>query len=825
MRIRVMKVFSIAWAVAFAVLWATAAFAGLGKIAGVIKDVQSGQPLPGVNVVIVGTTMGATTDINGQYFILNVPPGTYQLRASLIGYEPVVVSDVASRLDVTTTADFRLKATVIEVSEAVTIVAERPPIDKTMTATMVTFDRQVLDNALPLTNLEQVLKTTVTSSGMRGGIRRDVAYLLDGINITNKYMVDLTVTDKRDKDESGNDLEQNYVQVNLSQLEQVSVTAGTFGTEYYASGGVVNLATRSGGNKLSGKLFLRSSLEGLKNAGPSVHSKQDLYFRDRDALIAAGDPASLARAANYTWQEGKYPYGEPTMDGELALGGPLTSKGNFYLTSRLYNTHGTLPTEFRRELNTSLKANYSLTPANRLTAYLGVDDGGKLLGWKNRTFQYTYAYYPDANPLVQKLGLLGYLKWVYSFDPSAFLEVTVAGQSVKRESGYVDPNNDGIIEYGVTNGDFIILDTKEKSHKYVPIDGTGWFHPDPVNDQSNVAPSFEQQIRIAKPAFLYDRINTDNFNLKTDLVKQVTFNHQLKAGFSFNRATIDRFYQYGGLSLASISPDFPFSQGYFKVHPWDLGTYFQDRIEYKGIIVNAGIRLDFYNVKADKIANLFFPSKMDTLPSGAIAGSWLRTQPTKTHSYVSPRLGISHPITENSSMHYSWGIYTTPPSMSTIFATNYLLFAPYALAGTADPDPDPARATAYEIGIQTVFLQDFGFDLTAYYRDTRNGGVNGYNYNEPATPGSIVRILGYTTSGGYSDARGIELNVWKQPIGFFSGMLSFSYSYNKTSASASNLALTPDKTDLTYPNDADYNLDNRFLWHTYSFGQNVASAD
>jgi Carboxypeptidase regulatory-like domain len=822
MRIRVITIVGIALALAMAMLWTTAAFAGLGKIAGTIKDAQSGQPLPGVNVTIVGTTMGASTDLNGQYFILNVPPGTYQLRASIIGYEPVFFSDVVSRLDVTITVDFQLKATVIT-GEAVTIVAERPIVDKTMTATKVTFDREELDNALPLTNLQQVLATSVTSAGMRGGIRRDVAYLLDGINITNKYMVDSSPYDKKDKDESGNDLEQNYTTVNLSQLEEVSVVAGTFGAEYYASGGAVNLATRSGGNKLSGKLFLRSSVEGLKNAGPSVYSEKDLYFRDRQALINAGDPASLARSANYTWQEGKYPYGKPTEDGELAIGGPLTSKGNFYLTSRLYNSHGTLPTEFRRELNTSLKVNYSLTPANKLTAYLVVDDGGKLLGWKNRTFQYTFAYYPAANPLNQKLGLLGYLKWVYNFDPSAFMEVTVAGQSDRRESGYVDPNNDGIIEYDQTGGDFIILDTKEKSKKYVPLDGTGWFHPDPVNDQSNVAPSFEQQIRIAKPAFYYDKINTDNLNLKADLVKQVTFNHQLKAGFSFNRSTIDRFYQYGGLSLAQINPDFPFSTTFFKVHPWDLGTYLQDRIEYKGIIVNAGIRLDAYNIKADKIANLFYPARLDTLASGVIVANWNRTQPTRTRKYFSPRLGISHPLTENSSMHYSWGFYTTPPSIAAIFATNYLVTTPYALQSTTDPDPDPARATAYEIGVQTVFLQDFGLDLTAFYRDTRNSGSAGYLYFPPAAPGRIVTQLGYSTSGGYSDSRGIELNVWRQPIGFFSGKLSFSYAFNKTSAGAGNLAVTPDQNQLTYPNDADYNFDNRFLWHTYSSGQNVAS--
>ena len=56
-----------------------------GKIAGVITDRDTGERLPGVAVVIVGTTMGAAANENGEYFILNVLPGAYTLRATLIG--------------------------------------------------------------------------------------------------------------------------------------------------------------------------------------------------------------------------------------------------------------------------------------------------------------------------------------------------------------------------------------------------------------------------------------------------------------------------------------------------------------------------------------------------------------------------------------------------------------------------------------------------------------------------------------------------------------------------------------------------------------------
>jgi hypothetical protein len=810
-------------------LFSVPSFASLGKIAGKVTDEATGEALAGAQIQIVGTTMGAAADPQGQYFILNVPPGTYTLRVSFMGYTTQEITDVRSQLDVTTTVDVALKQTVIE-GEIVSVIAERPVVDKTMTATRVTFETQELDNKLPLTNLEQILNTSVTSSGMRGGIRRDVAYLLDGVDITDKYLAGQTQIGAgysrlktKDMDQYGNQVDDVVVSANMSELQEVSVVAGTFNAEYYASGGVVNLATRSGTQNFSGKAFFRSSLQSLEAAGPSVYKHSDWYFSDQQKLINQGDPTSLDLASRYTWTESKYPLKEGLdIDGEVSLGGPLTSNGNFYFTGRYFHTNGLFPTESRRTLNTSLKANYSLTPSDKLTGYISVDDGGKLLGWKNRTYSYMYTYYPAGNPLNQRLGLLGYLKLIHTFNPSTFVEIKLASLNSRFEAGFVDPNNDGIIEFDETDGDFIILDTVEKSKKYLPTDGTGWFHPDPGNDQSNQAPSFRNQIRVAKPAFAYSKLNTDNFNVSGDIVSQVNFNHQLKAGINLNYRTVDLFTQATSISRASVDPNFPFDQGTVKVHPWDFGSYLQDRIEFKGIIVNAGVRLDGYNVKGESIGDLFNAWKYDTLSTGAVVAGWNRTKKTKTHVYLSPRLGISHPITDNSSMHYSWGYYTTPPNLSSIFTSVYEVAPMYSLAGTADPDPDPVRSTAYEIGIQSSFLNDYGIDLTAYYRDSRNSGGAGYNINEPTTV-PVLRVLGYSTSGGYSDSRGLELNIWKRPSGIFSGRLSFSYAYTKSSIYAGDIALDPNKNTLTVA-DVNYNFDDRFLWTTYASGQNLVKA-
>ncbi|MEX0599916.1 MAG: carboxypeptidase-like regulatory domain-containing protein, partial [Rhodothermales bacterium] len=69
-------------------------FAQSGKISGQVTDAATGDPLPGVNVVIDGTTQGTSTGADGYYSIINVRPGTYDVRASFIGFTPQVVEDV-----------------------------------------------------------------------------------------------------------------------------------------------------------------------------------------------------------------------------------------------------------------------------------------------------------------------------------------------------------------------------------------------------------------------------------------------------------------------------------------------------------------------------------------------------------------------------------------------------------------------------------------------------------------------------------------------------------------------------------------------------------
>ena len=88
------------------ILCATTVWAQTGKIAGQVKDKESGEPLPGANIIIAGTTLGAAANMDGYYSIINVPPGTYNLRSSFIGYQQMTIQEVRVNINLTTTIDF-----------------------------------------------------------------------------------------------------------------------------------------------------------------------------------------------------------------------------------------------------------------------------------------------------------------------------------------------------------------------------------------------------------------------------------------------------------------------------------------------------------------------------------------------------------------------------------------------------------------------------------------------------------------------------------------------------------------------------------------------
>src|ERR1035437_8930951 len=107
-------------------------FAQAGKLAGKVTD-KKGEPLPGANVVIQKSTLGAASDIDGYYSIINVRPGIYSIRAGFIGYQTIIIENVRISSDQTTTLNIELNEQVIQGQEVI-VTAKKPLVEFNQTS-------------------------------------------------------------------------------------------------------------------------------------------------------------------------------------------------------------------------------------------------------------------------------------------------------------------------------------------------------------------------------------------------------------------------------------------------------------------------------------------------------------------------------------------------------------------------------------------------------------------------------------------------------------------------------------------------------------------
>ena len=143
----------------FLLLLPTFVFASTaGRVKGKVTDLQTGEPLIGANVIVVGTSLGAATDVNGEYVISNVEVGVYEVKASYIGYQAITFSNVRVNADLTTELNFKLPAEGVSVGE-VEVVAKRPLINKSNTnAIRVTTSEDI--DLLPVRGVANLLALT-----------------------------------------------------------------------------------------------------------------------------------------------------------------------------------------------------------------------------------------------------------------------------------------------------------------------------------------------------------------------------------------------------------------------------------------------------------------------------------------------------------------------------------------------------------------------------------------------------------------------------------------------------------------------------------------
>ena len=885
-------------------------FAGTtGKISGKVVD-ENNQPLIGCNIVVKGTSLGAATNIKGEYFILNIPPGKYDLTASMIGYGTVTVEGTLVMVDLTAKTNFFLKPETIE-GDVITVTAEKPTVRLDQTSMSAVVSSEDIEN-LPVTDVGDVIELQAgivrdPNGGfhVRGGRSSEVSFWVDGVATTDSY-----------DGSSGLEIEN-------AGIQEVQVISGTFNAEYgQAMSGIVNVVTKDGGLNYQGNLDFfsggyhtnHSNLYSISSPFSSWQSFTDL---NGDGNWDYGE-ILYDLNGNNTWDEGEIYWdrnGNQSWDGDegteplnddLGYDGYL---GDYYD----YNGDGKTTQPSPGEGNGRKDwGEHQFNLDNKgYTEYLNIfknifqqsNISGSLSGPiplsnKKLTFYSTFRYYHSAGryygrklfsptgvfsdesivPLSPFSKLSGQFKLTYNVKSGMKASYTgyLTEKAYKNYDSYYKYNPDGILNnfesdqshmlaltHSISQNTFYefkflnfssgyhqslyeksdvpystsIL-TEEEMHQINIEDSiqirTGYdvFSTIPRygvqdlgEDQYQITDFADQTGYIAgdqfiTPAWSFGTGGTQNgrfsrntsfkqFNLTVS--SQINNTHFIKSGILYKQYDMwadDKFLNYktvGEWSLTqngdtlgynplagarvtpfipTINPTYTSEHDYFRVNPKELSFYLQDKIELDELIINAGLRFDFFDpdwkvpeneklpgnlkyflAKTNNDTSLFWENDFSILhkdviildsldQQGAVAIENLfitgveydSTSQSYTEAFndqlltyrntfrwengfnkvepsfqLSPRIGIAYPITDKGVIHVSYGHFFQVPNFSFLYENPEFEITNNNNGGIiGNAALNPEKTVMYEIGFKQEIAYKTAIDLTIFYRDTRD---------------------------------------------------------------------------------------------------------
>lgn len=807
------------WLVLLSLVLAGTLLAGTtGKIAGAITEKSTGEALPGANIIVAGTRLGAVTDLSGRYTILEVPPGTYSLQVTFLGHQKTIVNDVRVYIDQTARVDVAMVQEAIEIGDVV-VVAERPLIKPDVATSVVAVSGAEL-KSLPVANVTDVM-------GMQAGI--------DGTNIRGVgldealFMVDgVTMRDPRNN--------QALTKVALSTVREISVERGGFNAEYgQVQSGIVNVVTNEGKARgYSGSLNLRLTPPARKyfhgSDMPDVNSPDSYWLRPfyDDAVCWTGttsgawdtytqskylefegwnavsqqlctdnnpnndlSPIAARRVFEYYTRKRQI-NDQPDYEVDGGFGGPvpLVSKmlGNlrFFASYRGMKSLLLWPSarpdykdyDARIVLNSDISENLKL----RISGLSGniVTMAG------NRASESTYKQWP-YELAGTTLGTGGYAlfnmysDWTYGLANRKHNALSAKLTHMLSKSTYYELS----AEYFNRKYDTHSPEMRDtsKTTEIIP----GYFSTSTPNGVFYGIDGIVSGINEGNQnALARDKSNVSATTLKADLTSQVNFNNLVKSGveFVYNDLNLDYGYirmQSGGLQYDNRIQmhDFPLRAAF----------YLQDKLETKGFIVNAGLRVDYSNSRTDWWAldpfnPLFYSYKYKE-------STELGTTKAKGQWQLSPRLGISHPITDHSKLYFNYGHFKQMPTYESQY--RFDRSSDNTLVRFGDPNLTLAKTIAYELGYDhDLFNGQLLLQLAAFYRDISDQ-QNTTSYR-PAY-GTAYTV---TTSTAYSDIRGVELTLRKTAGRWFYGFLNYTYQATSNGAFGQNYVFEDPKAQQDY---------------------------
>lgn len=789
-------------------LFAAPAWAQTGKIAGTVTDAVTGETLPGASVAVVGTSYGAATDGEGRYTIIGVRPDTYTLRASFVGYTETVIENVRVQSGLTTRVEIELSEGAVEFGDEVIVTAERPPVQRDETASVQYLGIADLEE-LPVISTEEALfvqagvffDTQPIEGGLggsgrgepryavRGGDQTEVLWFLDGSRIA-------ALIEGR-ADQGG-----SYTSINPHAVQELQILTGGFAAEYGgAQSGVVNVVTKEGGERIE------ASAEYLYGPPGQQHFGNYLYdpatqkeFVDHTLDDSTLDPAWWTEAR----QSQVYDYRDIADHHAWgSVGGPVPGlsglDGRFFLAGQFHRTAYVYPHPIdQRELDDVL-GNLVVRPGAAMKLRFSGLYGRSLHSTlqENGDFTNQAKYYRGWGSLLDTRHVLGAMDWTHSLSQKMFYDL-------KLSSYWLD--------FRETPSEFARIGQTEDEDAITIF---GFQRYDGFGDEP-----FDQF------SFLYDRHErVGDVSLEGALSWQVDHANFVKTGFE---ARVNTYDEVRSFRFPSFTTDerYWLNRGLDETyHPIQLAAFVQDKMEFKGMILNLGLRYDYFDpnrdwFRTDDLTNLALDPAFDPAldpdgdqvdANGRVKFSFENVfdkprEAAPSFHRLSPRIGVSYPITDGSVLHFNYGHFYQMPPLDRQFEFGY--FRPVyiveaqaaedALAAQEGRDPrhipstsgDPERVVvrsfealkpektiSFEVGIAQQLGELAVLNVTGFYKDVFDqtfprAGLFDRAITFPG--GNFVSNF----SGDYGDARGFEVNfrtLFSRHV-----TLDFNYSFSRT---------------------------------------------
>ncbi len=747
-------------------------FAGTsGKIAGRVIDASTGAPLPGANVRVVETTMGASTDADGYYFIINVPPGVYELNVTMMGYRPKTITNVKVNIDLTTTVNFTLESTVIELGEVV-VVAERPMIELDVTSGTARISSDVIER-LPSEEFHDILikKAGIgTGAGgemhIRGGRSDETAYIVDGVSVVNPFTHGIAA----------------YVPNNA--IQQMEVISGAFNAEYgKAMSGVVNIVTKEGRSKLSGTISAY--------AGDYLSSHKDTFW-DIDKYT----PFSLS---NFSPFDTKFNV-KGISNFEASLSGPIPLFGDkltFFLAGKLFKEEGWI--RGKRIYFTSDTVAYPggfpppgtevpdtiITIDTTITLDTLLNDTTVVID-TSTTIQNYYSgdgKIVSMNPVIER-SINGKL----SLKITPNLKVTWShfwrNRNHKLYSHSYTYVPDALLNRSINSSqDIFTLTHAISTNTFYTFSGSYSFYnyeyylyEDPGDPNYHYDDRYYSGVRYTRggcPHSWFKR-NSSTITSKFDVTSQINKQNQIKAGIE-GKAHKLYYYSMWIEPANPYNPTHPLNWDEYIREPIEGAAYIQDKIELTQIIINAGIRYDYFDPKSDVPVS---DTSIRVISPGNLNPSPAETKLATPKGQLSPRLGIAFPISDRGAFHFSYGHFFQMPTVGYLYANpNFEVRSQHNITTMGNADLKPQKTVIYEAGFKQQVTDDFAFDFTAFQKDIRNLLTT---QKVSANPPVDTDIYFKYVNRDYGYVKGVTLSLEKRLSHFWGG--SFDYTYQVAEA-------------------------------------------